>query len=89
MKNMKQQNNATNNTYTAYLVRDTNARRYLNRKVYSGRVRGIWGKMGESHIFFSAAQAQSCASNINSRRPNGYSAYNAEVVAIEMRRRDS
>ena len=87
MKNMKQ-SDSKNSTYTAYLVRDTNARRYLNRKVYSGRIPGIWGKMGESHIFFNEAQAQSCASNINNRRPNRYSAYNAEVVAIEMHRRN-
>lgn len=87
MKTMKQ-NATTNSTYTAYLVRDTNARRYLNKKVYSGRVPGIWGKMGESQIFYTAAQAQSCASNINRRRPERYSAYNAEVVAIEMLRRD-
>ena len=29
-------------TYTAFIVRDSNGRRFLNRKVYSGRVRGIW-----------------------------------------------
>lgn len=88
MSNMKQID-SNDNTYTAYLVRDTNARRYLNRKVYSGRVRGIWGKMGESHIFNTAAQAQSCASNINNRRPDGRSAYNAQVVEIQMIRRSS
>lgn len=78
----------TNNTYTAFLVRDTNARRYLNQKVYSGRVPGIWGKMGESHIFYTEAQAQNCASNINRRRPARYSAYNAVVVPVEIRRRN-
>jgi hypothetical protein len=87
MKNMKQID-SNDNTYTAYLVRDTNGRRYLNRKVYSGRIRGVWGKMGDSHIFNTAAQAQSCASNINNRRPYGYSAYNAQVVEIQMQRRE-
>ena len=73
--------------YTAFIVRDSNSRRFLNRKVYTGRQRGIWGLQGDAQIFYAQAQAQSCASNINARRPEGYSAYNAEVVQIEMRGR--
>lgn len=73
--------------YTAYIVRDSNSRRFLNRKVYTGRQRGIWGLQGEAQIFYTEAQAQSCASNINRRRPDGYSAYQAEVVPVKMRGR--
>jgi hypothetical protein len=73
--------------YTAYIVRDSNSRRFLNRKVYTGRQRGIWGRQSDAQIFYTEAQAQSCASNINSRRPEGYSAYNAQVVPIELRGR--
>jgi hypothetical protein len=84
-------NNSTKRTlgklYTAYLVRDVNARRFLNRKIYTGRQPGIWGRMGEAQIFYTEAQAQSCASNINRRRPGPFSAYFAEVVPIQLRGR--
>jgi len=73
--------------YTAYLVRDVNARKFLNQKIYTGRQPGIWGRMTEAQIFYTEAQAQSCASNINRRRPGRYSAYFAEVVPIKMRGR--
>lgn len=73
--------------YTAYIVRDVNARRFLNTKIYTGRQPGIWGRMGEAHIFYTEAAAQSCASNINRRRPNRFSAYFAEVVPVKMRGR--
>jgi hypothetical protein len=83
--------NNTNRTlgklYTAYLVRDINARRYLNRKIYTGRQPGIWGRIGEAQVFYTEAAAQSCASNINRRRPSRYSAYLAEVVPIKLRGR--
>lgn len=74
-------------TYTAFMVRDSNGRRFLNRKVYSGRVRGIWSTRDAAQVFYTIAQAQSCASNINRRRPPGYSAFMAEVVPITLRGR--
>ena len=73
--------------YTAYIVRDVNARRFLNRKIYTGRQPGIWGRMGEAHIFYKQDAAQMCANDINRRRPNRYSAYFAEVVPIELQGR--
>ncbi len=73
--------------YTAFIVRDENSRRFLNKRTYSGRVRGIWDSIGDSHIFYTREQAQSCASNINARRPEGYSAYFAQVREIELRGR--
>lgn len=78
---------ALGKVYTAFIVRDSNSRRFLNRKVYTGRARGIWSKLAEAQIFYTAAQAQSCASNINARRPEGYSAFQAEVVPVKMRGR--
>lgn len=73
--------------YTAYIVRDANSRRFLNRTVYTGRARGIWGRMGEAEIFYNELDASSCASSINRRRPNEYSAYFAEVRPIKLRGR--
>lgn len=73
--------------YTAYLVRDVNARKFLNQKIYTGRQPGIWGRVSEAQVFYTAAQAQSCAGNINRRRPSRYSAYFAEVVPIKIRGR--
>jgi len=70
--------------YTAYIVRDANRRTFLNQKIYTGRQPGIWGKLNDAHIFYTEAQAQSCASNINRRRPERYSAYQAEVVEVRM-----
>ena len=83
-KNVKR---ALGKVYTAYIVRDNNSRRFLNRKVYSGRVRGIWGRQDDAQIFYTEAQAQSCAGNINRRRPEGYSAFFAEVIPVKMRGR--
>ena len=83
-KNVKR---ALGKVYTAYIVRDSNSRRFLNRKVYTGRARGIWGLQGDAQVFYTEAQAQSCASNINRRRPEGYSAFFAEVVPVKMRGR--
>jgi hypothetical protein len=75
------------NTYTAFIVRDATTRRFLNRKVYTGRVRGVWNTIGEAQIFYSRQKAQSCASNINSRTPEGGSATFAQVREIELNRR--
>lgn len=75
------------NTYTAYIVRDANTRRFLNRKVYTGRARGIWDTIDGAQIFYSREKAQSCASNINARRPEGDSAFFAQVREIEIKRR--
>ena len=83
-KNIKR---ALGKIYTAYIVRDSNSRRFLNRKVYTGRARGIWGLQGDAEVFYQEAQAQSCASNINRRRPEGYSAYQAEVIPVKFRGR--
>ena len=83
-------NNRTTNrneTFTAYIVRDANKRRFLTQPTYSGRVRGVWGLMTEATIFGSREEAQSCASNINARRPEGYSAYFAQVRPLTIRRR--
>jgi len=43
--------------------------------------------MDEAQIFYHEAQAQSCAGNINRRRPKGYSAFFAEVRRVKMRGR--
>jgi hypothetical protein len=75
------------NTTNAYVVRDSNRRTFLNRRVYSGRIQGIWGKINEAAVFNNLEEAQSCASNINSRRPDGYSAYQAQVYPITIRGR--
>lgn len=75
---MTNTNNITPVT-VGYIVRDANKRRFLNRPTYSGRVRGVWGLKGESIVFETREEAQSAASNINSRRPEGYSAYFAQV----------
>ena len=83
-KNIKR---ALGKTYTAYIVRDSNSRRFLNQRSYTGRRRGQWGPQGDAQIFYSEAQAQSCAGNINRRRPEGYSAFFAEVVPVKMRGR--
>ena len=84
---IKNTNRTLGKLYTAYLVRDVNRRRYLNQKIFTGRQPGIWGRIGEAEIFYKEAQAQSCASNINRRRPSNYSAYYAEVVPIKIRGR--
>lgn len=76
------QNTNTIPVIVGYVVRDSNKRRFLNRPTYSGRVRGIWGTKGESVVFGSKEEAQSCASNLNSRRPDGYSAYFAQVRPV-------
>ena len=72
-------NNNTTPVLVGYIVRDSNKRRFLNQPTYSGRVRGVWGLKGRSVVFNTREEAQSCASNLNSRRPEGYSAYFAEV----------
>lgn len=73
--------------YTAYIVRDANSRRFLNRKIYTGRAKGIWGRVGEAEIFYNELDASSCASSINRRRPDRFSAYFAEVRPIELQGR--
>ena len=72
-----------NKTYTAFLVRDAGNRKYLNRVVYTGRAQGIWGRIGDSHVFYTEAQAQSCAGNINRRSPGRWPY--AQVVAVRLR----
>ena len=72
-------------TYTAYLVRDENGRRYLNRPVYTGRAQNIWGRIGESQVFWTRERAQSCASNINAREPG---AAHATVVPVQIYRQN-
>ena len=80
--------NNTNRTpgqfYTAYIVRDANSRKFLNRRVYTGRAKGIWGKIAESNIFYDERSAEMCAKDINRRRPSAYSAYFAEVRPISI-----
>lgn len=68
----KSNNNSTidiNDYYTMYVVRDATKRVFLNRAVYTGRARGVWGKMGEAQLFSTPQKAQSCASNIKQRSP--------------------
>lgn len=65
-----------------YVVRDSNKRRFLTRPTYSGRVRGVWDTMSDAAVFASREAAQSCASNINARRPDRYSAYFAQVRPV-------
>jgi len=83
-KNIKR---AKGKLYTAFIVRDSNSRRFLNQRSYTGRRRGQWGPAGEAEIFYKELDATSCATSINRRRPEGYSAYEAEVVAIKVRGR--
>lgn len=75
---------STSSTQTAFIVREANSRRFLTRPTYSGRVQGVWGKIDEAATFSTREEAQSCASNINARRPDGYSAYYAEVRTVEV-----
>ena len=81
-------NQPLSNFYTAYVVRDANTNRFLNRRVYSGRIRGVWGPMESAQVFYSAAKASSCASNINARRPEG-SAFKAGIRPVLLQRRGS
>ena len=85
--NSKQQTTTTTDLdmskyFTAYIVREANSGKFLNRRAYSGRLRGIWSNKAESHIFYSRAKAASCASNINHRRPDGLSSYYAQVMPV-------
>lgn len=73
--------------YTAFIVRDENSRRFLNARTYTGRARGIWDTIEEAHVFYTREKAQSCASNINARRPDGTSSYFAQVREIKLRGR--
>jgi hypothetical protein len=84
---MSNSNRTQGKLYTAYIVRDENSRRFLNRRTYSGRVQGVWDTIENSAIFYTREQAQSCASNINARRPQGFSAYFAQVREIKLRGR--
>lgn len=59
----------TNDYFTMYVVRDATKRVFLNRAVYTGRARGVWGRMGEAHLFSTPEKARSCASNIKQRSP--------------------
>ena len=78
-------NNATA-LYTAYLVTDPTGDRFLNRRVYSGRIRGVWSPIEQSFIFRSASRAQSCASNINRRSASGREYARVVPVLLERRR---
>lgn len=84
---MKTSNRTLGKLYTAFIVRDSNSRRFLNSRTYSGRIRGIWDTIDNSHVFYTREQAQSCASNINARRPAGLSSYFAQVREIKVRGR--
>jgi hypothetical protein len=59
----------TTTLYTMYVVRDANKRQFLNQRTYTGSTRGVWGLLGEAHLFQSEARAQSCASSISRRNP--------------------
>jgi hypothetical protein len=72
------------NSTSYYVVRESNSRRFLTRPTYSGRVRGVWNTMRNATIFASREAAQSCASNINARRPEGLSSYFAEVRPVRL-----
>lgn len=70
--------------YTAYLVTNPDGT-YLNRRVYTGRARGVWSPIEDSFIFRSAASAQSCASNINRRSRSGREYATVTPVLLERR----
>lgn len=72
------------NTYTAYIVRDSANRKYLNAPTYTGRRNEAWGRIGDAHVFSNPFAAQSCASSINRRAPGSKV---ATVVPVEMFRR--
>jgi len=67
---------------TAYIVRDAVDRRYLNAPTYTGRRASAWGRIGESHIFWSRTAASRCASDINRRGPGSKV---ARVVPVRLR----
>ena len=73
----------TSNYYTAYIVREANSGKFLNKPAYSGRLKGLWSNKANSHIFYTRAKAASCASNINHRRPTDtVTSYYAQVVPV-------
>lgn len=86
MNSNKAQQNTTeinmDNYYTAYIVRETNSGKFLNKPAYSGRLRGLWSNKANSHIFYSRDKAASCASNINHRRPDTPTSYYAQVIPV-------
>jgi hypothetical protein len=84
MTNKTNKNKTSSTVQTAFIVREANSRRFLTRPTYSGRVQGVWGTISEAATFETREEAQSCASNINARRPEGYSAYYAEVRTVEV-----
>jgi hypothetical protein len=58
----------TTTFYTMYVVRDSSRREFLSNRVYSGAL-ASWRPLPKAHLFQTAAQAQSCAGNINRRNP--------------------
>jgi len=84
---MSKTNSTKGKMYTAFIVRDARARKFLNQKIYTGRQPGIWGRLAEAHIFYKPAQAQACASNINNRRPFAAEGTEACTCNINNRRR--
>ena len=86
MKNTKTQQFASDidmdKYYTAYIVREANAGKFLNKPAYSGRLKGLWSVKANAQIFYSRSKAASCASNINHRRPDTPSSYYAQVVPV-------
>lgn len=72
------------NLYTAYLVTNLDGT-FLNRRVYSGRIRGVWSPIESAHIFRSAARAQSCAGNINRRSRSGREYATVTPVLLQRR----
>lgn len=91
MKNTKTNQNASTTIdmdkyYTAYIVRETNSGKFLNKPAYSGRLRGLWSNKANAQIFFNRKQASSCASNINHRRPDSPTSYYAQVMPVLLER---
>lgn len=68
------------NTYTAFLVRDTNKRQYLNADSPRG---GRWSSFNEASVFHREDQATRVAFGINNSRGTD----NAQVVPVTLFKR--
>lgn len=85
---MKNPNDPNTHFTTYYIVRDAARRRFLSKRTYSANTPNKWSTIGESFLFQSKHQAQSCASNINFTDANGCRSHWAHVVPILVKRKN-
>lgn len=74
----------TTHLYTAYLVTSLDGT-FLNRRVYSGRIRGVWSPIESAHIFRSSRRAADCARDINRRSASGRQYASVTPVLLQRR----